>query len=82
MDEAPVSQALDCEVAATDKRWPLILVATMFFAGIAPAFVSRPAPPPRPAPSGASCTSTPTAPTNPSTHIELPKPTVDAKGSC
>ena len=36
MDDAPVSQAIDCDVAANDKRWPLILVATMFFAGIAP----------------------------------------------
>ena len=82
MDQAPVSQAVDCEVAASAKRWPLILVAAMFFAGIAPAFVSRPAPPPRPAPSGASCTSTPAAPTNALTHTESPKPTIDAKGSC
>ena len=82
MDDAPVSQAVDCDVAANDKRWPLILVAAMFFAGIAPAFVSRPAPPPRPAPSGASCTSAPAAPTNASPHVESPRQTTDAKGSC
>ena len=82
MDETPVSQELECDVAASAKRWPLILVAAMFCAGIAPAFVSRPAPPPRPAPSRASCPGTPAAPTNASTHSESPKPTVDAKGSC
>ena len=82
MDDAPVSQALDCDVAANDKRWPLILVAAMFFAGVAPAFMSRPAPPPRPAASGTPCTTTPAASTNASTDIESPKRTIDPKGSC
>jgi hypothetical protein len=81
MNETPVSQALECDVPEA-KRWPLILVATMFFAGIAPAFMSRPAPPPRPAPAATSCTSTPAAPTNASTHAESPTPATGAKGSC
>ena len=83
MDDVPVSQTLDPEIAAADKRWPLIVVAAMFFAGVAPAFLSRPTPPPpRPAPSRASCTSAPAPSTNASTHAESPKPAADTKGSC
>ena len=82
MDDVPVSQTLDPDLAAADKRWPLIVIAAMFFAGVAPAFLSRPAPPPRPAPSRASCTSTPAPSTTTPTHPEAPKPAVETKGSC
>jgi len=66
MDDAPVSPTLDGDVAVDDKRWPLVLVVTMFLAGVAPAFLPRSTPPPRPA---ASVTSCPPAPsTGPSMH--------------
>ena len=80
MDDAPVSQTLDRELAADVKLWPLVLVAALFLAGVAPAFLRRPAPPPRPATSGRSCTSTPAAPTSAPTGS--PKAAVDTNGSC
>jgi len=80
MDNVPLSQTLDDEVAADLKRWPLVLVAVLFLAGIAPVFLTRPTAPPPPATSGKSCTSA-AAPANAS-HTESPKTAVDAKGSC
>jgi len=82
MDDASVSQTLGGEVAANDKRWPLVLVVVMFLAGVAPVFLRRPTPPPRPATSGTSCTTTLAAPTNSSTHADAPRPVVNANGSC
>jgi len=88
MDDAPVSQALDCDVAASVKRWPLILVAAMFFAGVGPVFVtrsaapSRPAPPPQAAASGTPCASTPAAPASSATLTKSPAPAVNTKGPC
>ena len=88
MDDAPVSQALDCDVAVSVKRWPLILVAALFLAGVAPAFLtrstapSRPAPPPQAAASGTRCTSTPAAPASSATPTESPAADVNTNGSC
>jgi hypothetical protein len=88
MDDTNVSPTLDCEVAVNAKRWPLVLVAALFLAGVAPAFLtrptapSRPAPPPRAAASATGCTSTPAAPTSSATRGESHKPAVDTNGSC
>jgi hypothetical protein len=88
MDDTNVSATLDCEVAVNVKRWPLVLVAALFLAGVTPAFLTRPAAPPRPAPppraaaSDTRCTGTPAAATGSATHTESQKPAADANGSC
>ena len=88
MDHTPVSPTLDREAAVNVKRWPLILVAAMFLAGVAPAFLTRPTVAPRPAPlppaaaSAAPCTSTPAASTNAATQTESQRPPVNTHGSC
>ena len=88
MDDASVSQALDCDVAVNVKRWPLVLVAALFLAGIAPVFLARSTAPPRPAPppqaavSATGCTSTPAAPAGAATPTDSPAPQVNANGSC
>jgi hypothetical protein len=87
MDDASVSQALDCDVAVNVKRWPLVLVAALFLAGIAPVFLARSTAPSRPAPpqaavSATGCTSTPAAPAGSATPTESPSPQVNTKGSC
>ena len=82
MDDVPVGQTLDCDVATTNN-WPLVFVALLFFAGVGPAFLPRPAPPPTPPPtSGESCTSTPTPATNAATQSGTSTPAVEAKRSC